>query len=161
VAMGDPARQLQALQAGAIDGAALALPYSVLAVREGFRAWVRTDTLYRAVNTGLVASQRRIDEQRAEVLRLLRAENAAIRFMKTHRDAGIALLARRLEMEPDVAAQVYDGVLEGYPEEPDLEKLRDALEAVIAIERATVGAEVVEKDWADLVDTSLAREAAR
>jgi ABC-type nitrate/sulfonate/bicarbonate transport system substrate-binding protein len=160
IAMGDPAVQWQALQAGAIAAAALTLPYSVLAERDGYRPWVRTETLLRAANTGLVAPQERIDRRRDEVVRVLRAERAAIDWMRTHRDEGAALLATRIEMAPDVARAVYDAGLEAYVDAADLEDVRDAVEAVIATEKAAGGIEGG-KDWNDLVDASLLREAAR
>ena len=160
IAMGDPAVQWQALQAGAVEAAALTLPYSVLAERDGYRPWVRTETLLRAANTGLVAPQERIDRRRDEVVRVLRAERAAVDWMRTHRDEGAALLAARVEMAPDVARAVYDAGLESYVDPSDVEALRDAVEAVIANEAAAGGVEGG-KGWNELVDPSLARDAAR
>ncbi|MBX5492515.1 MAG: ABC transporter substrate-binding protein [Chloroflexi bacterium] len=159
VAIGDPSRQLQALQAGAIEGAALSLPYSVLAQREGFPSWVRTDSLYRAVNTGLVAPQSRIDERREEVLGLIRAERAAIRYLKAERAWGATFVAERFGLEPEVAQAVYERTLEGYPEASDLTALRDAIEDVIATEKAAAGI-TNGKGWTELVDPTLAVEAA-
>ncbi|HLH26137.1 MAG TPA: ABC transporter substrate-binding protein [Chloroflexota bacterium] len=159
IAMGDPAVQWQALQAGAVEAAALTLPYSVLAERDGYRVWVRTDTLLRAANTGLVAPQERIDHRRDEVVRVLRAEQAAVAWMRAHRDEGAALLAAHVDMAPDVARAVYDAGLETYVDPTDLDALRDAVEAVIANESAAGGVEA--KGWNDLVDPTLAREAAR
>jgi NitT/TauT family transport system substrate-binding protein len=160
IAMGDPAVQWQALQAGAVEAAALTLPYSVLAERDGYRVWVRTETLLRAANTGLVAPHERIDRHRDEVVRVLRAEKAAIAWMRAHRDEGAALLAARIEMAPDVARAVYDAGLATYTDTPDVETQRDAVEAVIANEKASGGIEDG-KGWDELVDPTLAREAAR
>ena len=160
IAMGDPAVQWQALQAGAVEAAALTLPYNVLAERDGYRPWVRTETLLRAVNTGLVAPQERIDRRRDEVLRVLRAERAAVAWMRAHRDEGAALLAARIEMAPDLARAVYDAGLESYVDAASLEEVRDAIEAVIANEKATGGIEGG-KDWNELVDASLLPEALR
>jgi NitT/TauT family transport system substrate-binding protein len=160
IAMGDPAVQWQALQAGAVEAAALTLPYNVLAERDGYRAWVRTETLLRAANTGLVAPQERIDRRRDEVLRALRAERAAVAWMHAHPDEGAALLAARIEMAPDLARAVYDVGLESYVEAASLEDVRDAIEAVITNEKATGNIEGG-KDWADLVDPTLLPEAIR
>jgi ABC-type nitrate/sulfonate/bicarbonate transport system substrate-binding protein len=160
VAIGDPAVQWQSLQAGAVEAAALTLPYSVLAEREGYRPWVRTETLLRAANTGLVAPQERIDRRRDEVLRVLRAERAAVEWMRAHPADGAALLAARLEMAADLARAVYDAGLAAYVETQDVEAQRDAVEAVIANERAA-GSVEGDKGWTDLVDPTLAREAAR
>ncbi len=160
IAMGDPAVQWQALQAGAVEAAALTLPYSVLAERDGYRLWVRTETLLRAANTGLVAPQERIDHRRDEVVRVLRAERAAVVWMRAHREEGAALLAAHIEMAPDVARAVYDAGLETYVDVADLEDVRDAVEAVIANEKAAGGADDG-KGWNDLVDPSLLREATR
>ena len=160
IAMGDPAVQWQALQAGAVEAAALTLPYSVLAERDGYRPWVRTETLLRAANTGLVAPQERIDRRRDEVVRVLRAERAAVAWMRGHRDEGATLLAARIEMAPDVARAVYDAGLETYVDAADLDAVRDAVEAVIANEKAAGGVEGG-KNWDDLVDPTLLRDAAR
>jgi ABC-type nitrate/sulfonate/bicarbonate transport system substrate-binding protein len=160
IAMGDPAVQWQALQAGAVEAAALTLPYSVLAERDGYRPWVRTETLLRAANTGLVAPQERIDRRRDEVLRVVRAERAAVEWMRTHRDEGAALLAARVEMAPDVARAVYEAGLESYVDVTDLEALRDAVETVIANESAAGGVEGG-KGWNHLVDPTLVRDTAR
>jgi NitT/TauT family transport system substrate-binding protein len=160
VIMGDPATQWQALEAGAVEAAALTLPYSVLAERAGFRPWVRTESLYRAANTGLVAPQNRLDTRRNEVLGLIRAETAAVRFIKSNRDATTAVMAQRLGLTPEVAAAAYDAALDTFIETNDLEQERDALEAVIAIERAAAPP-AVDKGWTDLVDPAPAREAAR
>jgi ABC-type nitrate/sulfonate/bicarbonate transport system substrate-binding protein len=160
IAMGDPAVQWQALQAGAVEAAALTISYNVLAERDGCRPWVRTETLLRAANTGLVAPQERIDHRRDEVLRALPAERAAIAWMRAHPDEGAALLAARVEVVPDLARAVYDAGLESYVDASDVEALRDAVEAVIANEAAAGGVEGA-KGWADLVDPTLSRDAAR
>ncbi|HLI28088.1 MAG TPA: ABC transporter substrate-binding protein [Chloroflexota bacterium] len=161
VALGDPSRQLQALQAGVVAGAALSLPYSVLALHEGFREWVRTDTLYRAVNTGLVAPESRLVTRRVEVLALIRAERAAIRYLKADPVWSAAFLAERFDLAPEVARAVYARMIEGYVETADLTELRDALEDVIATEQAAMGLDEAGKGWAELVDPTLAAEAAR
>jgi hypothetical protein len=63
-------------------------------------------------------------------------------------------------LAPDLAAAVHEASLGAYPEESDLEVLRDALATAIASERAAAGLEGG-KGRAELVDPGLAREAAR
>jgi ABC-type nitrate/sulfonate/bicarbonate transport system substrate-binding protein len=94
------------------------------------------------------------------VLRALPAERAAIAWMRAHPDEGAALLAARVEVVPDLARAVYDAGLESYVDASDVEALRDAVEAVIANEAAAGGVEGA-KGWADLVDPTLSRDAAR
>jgi NitT/TauT family transport system substrate-binding protein len=157
VTMGDPARQVDAIRAGAVDAVATTLPYIVFLEREGYRVWVRTETLYRALLSGLVARQGRIDGARNEVVGVLQAEADAVRFMRTQREAGAAILAKRLDLPLDVVAAVYEQTLDLYLDTHDPNAARDALEWAIASEQAAAGPEAT-KQWSDLVDTSLARE---
>jgi NitT/TauT family transport system substrate-binding protein len=158
IAVGDAPVQYEALRLGQIDAAMVAMPYPALARHEGFQLLANAPDLVHLPQTGVGALQSKLDSQRDQVKRVVKAEIQALRYIRAQPEATARLIAELFEIDPAIGEQVYalmapvfspDGTVERGPLELLIEQARESAE---------IGAPVA---FEQVADPSLVPEALR
>jgi ABC-type nitrate/sulfonate/bicarbonate transport system substrate-binding protein len=146
IAVGDAPVQYEALRLGQIDAAMVAMPYPALARHEGFQLLANAPDLVHLPQTGVGALQSKLEGQRDQVKRVVKAEIQALRYIRAQPQATARLIAELFEIDPAIGEQVYalmapvfsaDGTVERGPLELLLEQARESadLAAPVAFEQ--------------------------
>jgi ABC-type nitrate/sulfonate/bicarbonate transport system substrate-binding protein len=99
---------------------------------------------------GLSTSQRKIDREPDEIVRMLRALRNAILFLQSQREIGVGLTEKLLKLDRPVAEKFYSLYREQF--NPELSVPESVVEEWIAVgtfrakDKGTVGSQVV-RDW--------------
>ncbi len=151
----------QGLLAGALDGAILAPPYSVLAEEKGLRslAFLGDEVPDAPTINGIVTSDRQIRSKPGQVKRLVRAMHKAVTLYREKKDIATNTIVEEFNLDDAAAAKVYRnavGMLTANGE-VSLDKVRDVLN--MARESGQVGAQPQSAE--EILDFSFLREIRR
>ncbi|HLH24215.1 MAG TPA: ABC transporter substrate-binding protein [Chloroflexota bacterium] len=140
---------LAGLLAGAVDGGLISPPFTVYARRQGLKELVRTADEVEVLQGGLGTSVQRLQERPAEVNAVLRGLLRATRALHEDRALVVQTMAEQFELEPSVAADMYDDVALSFT--PDATASDAVIRREIAAQAAAVGQElaVAPRDVAD------------
>jgi ABC-type nitrate/sulfonate/bicarbonate transport system substrate-binding protein len=83
-------------------------PISVMMKKEGFRLLLHAAGYVDLPLTGLGATTKKLKENPEQVKRVLRALNESLQFIRSNRKETIAIFARWLKLDPEIAADTYD-----------------------------------------------------
>ncbi len=151
----------QGLLAGALDGAILAPPYTVLAEEKGLRslAFLGEEVPDAPTINGIVTSERQIRSNPGQVKRLVRAMHKAVTLYREKKDLAVASLVTEFNLEQEAAAKVYRTALDMLTANGEVtrEKVRDVLN--MARESGHSGAELQKPE--EILDFSFLREIRR
>jgi NitT/TauT family transport system substrate-binding protein len=154
-----PART-QALIAGSVEAAALSSPSDVLAKRAGFRELSNFPREFKSGGAAGTAATVDFLRQRPDTARRwLEASIKGLRYMKADRAGAIAILGSYLELDEDMTAEVYDGVIDAFTTD-GLEN-EDGMRVEIAQNLASLGLEGKTVAPDQVFDLTLTREAGR
>ncbi|HLH24571.1 MAG TPA: ABC transporter substrate-binding protein [Chloroflexota bacterium] len=105
------ANSFAALTSGAVQAAVLSPPFDEQAERQGFRnlAWT-ADYLQRA-QSGLVTTDKQLQERPADVRRMIRATLRSMQYTTAHEAESLALIERDFGIAPDLAEGTYQKVV--------------------------------------------------
>jgi ABC-type nitrate/sulfonate/bicarbonate transport system substrate-binding protein len=157
LAVGDGPVQYEALQQGTIEAAAMSLPWPLLARQDGFSLLVNAADVINMPVAGLGTTQSKIEVQRDQVKRTIKAHIQALRHIRTQQADAIRLIAELFETDHDTAAQAFALILPAFSQDGAVE--REGIEAVVELERE--GDAPVSVTFEQLVDTSLVADAQR
>ncbi|MGH7873927.1 MAG: ABC transporter substrate-binding protein [Candidatus Binatia bacterium] len=103
----------QALIRGSVAAAVLVPPFESRAKAEGFHELANfgKEDLGPFLGGGVSMSDKFIRERHDPATRFLRATWRGLRFFKTNRKGAVAISAKFLSLQPDVAESVYDGIV--------------------------------------------------
>jgi ABC-type nitrate/sulfonate/bicarbonate transport system substrate-binding protein len=107
---GSPDARFAALVAGSVDATVVNSPFEHRAEQKGFRTLLsvrETAEFVRIPIVGLSTTQRKIDKEPDEIVRMLRGQRAAILFLQSQREAGIGLLEKLLKLDRAAAEKFY------------------------------------------------------
>jgi NitT/TauT family transport system substrate-binding protein len=154
---GGSALRLAALQGKRIEGTLLAMPQNKMAVKLGFRELVFMKDLIGIPYVGLSTNLRKIQSERATIVRAIRGTLKAIRFLKENRGEALKIMAGELGIKDrEVANLVYDDAIKLYSDTgipTDASMIED-----IASAKETQGI-TREVSISDVADWRFAREA--
>jgi len=151
---GSAAAQMEQLRQGLAAATLISPPWPITARREGFRLLSNTG---REISYpfGIMATHAsRAADNPAEVKAVIRAILDGNRLIRAERDATIAWIARKFEVEPDVAAESYDMVLETQNDDGAIP--RDAVANYFRVQEEDPALRDVR--YEDVVDTRLLQE---
>jgi len=121
----------QGLAAGALDGAVMAPPYSVLAEEKGFYslAFLGDEVPDAPTVNGIITSDQKIRTRPSEVRRMVRAVLKSVQLYRQKKELALAFLASEFSLDPGSAKKVYaDALAMLTPHgEIGLNKIRDVL----------------------------------
>ena len=132
--IGEEGTLWEALRLGRVQAVPVAPPFPVLAEREGYPLLANAAELFQMPATGVGASVDKLAKSREQVRRVTAAEIQALRYIRAERDATIAFIAQRFEMEPSIAARSYELVLPSFS--PDGRLHREGVELVLELDQA-------------------------
>jgi NitT/TauT family transport system substrate-binding protein len=131
---GSPDARFAALIGGSIDATVVNSPFEYRAELKGFRTLVSVREMAEFVRiplTGISTTQRKIDKEPDEIVRLLRALRAAILFLQSQREIGVGLLEKLLQIDHSAAEKFYALYRDQY--NPDLTLPDSVVEEWIAV----------------------------
>jgi NitT/TauT family transport system substrate-binding protein len=113
VYIGATAVNYQALVRGSVPAAVLLPPFESRAKVEGFRELANfgKEDFGPFLGGGVSVSDKFLRERPDAAARFLRATWRGLRFFKTNRKGSVAISAKFLNLQPEVAESVYDGIM--------------------------------------------------
>jgi NitT/TauT family transport system substrate-binding protein len=131
---GTPDARFAALISRAVDATVVGSPFEYFAEQKGFKTLVSVNEMAELVKipiTGISTSQRKIDKQPDEIVRVLRALRAATLFIQGEREIGIGLMEKTLKLDRSAAEKFYALYREQY--NPELSVPNSVVEEWIAV----------------------------
>jgi NitT/TauT family transport system substrate-binding protein len=131
---GTPDARFAALISRAVDATVVSSPFEYFAEQKGFKTLVSVNEMAELVKipiTGISTSQRKIDKQPDEIVRVLRALRAATLFIQSEREIGIGLMEKTLKLDRSAAEKFYALYREQY--NPELSVPNSVVEEWIAV----------------------------
>ena len=150
---GSPDARFAALLGGSVDATVVSSPFEYRAEQKGFKTLLsvkETAEFVRIPIAGLSTTQRKIDKEPDEIVRMLRALRNAILLLQSQREVGIGQVAKLLRLDRPVAEKFYTLYREQF--NPDLSVPESVVEEWIAVgtfrakEKITAKPQVV-RDW--------------
>jgi NitT/TauT family transport system substrate-binding protein len=150
---GSPDARFAALISGSVDATVVNSPFEYRAEQKGFKTLLsvkETAEFVRIPITGLSTTQRKIEKEPDEIVRVLRGQRAAILFLQSQREIGVGLLEKLLKIDHPAAERFYSVYRDQY--NPDLTVPDSVAEEWIAVgtfrakEKISVKPQVV-YDW--------------
>lgn len=131
---GTPDARFAALISRAVDATVVGSPFEYFAEQKGFKTLVSVNEMAELVKipiTGISTSQRKIDKQPDEIVRVLRGLRAATLFIQSEREIGIGLMEKTLKLDRGAAERFYALYREQY--NPELSVPNSVVEEWIAV----------------------------
>ena len=150
---GSPDARFAALVGGSVDATVVNSPFEYRAEQKGFKTLLsvkETAEFVRIPIVGLSTTQRKIDKEPDEIVRVLRGQRGAILFLQNQREIGVGLLEKLLQLDHAAAERFYGIYRDQY--NPDLTAPDSVVEEWIAVgtfrakEKIVVKPQVV-YDW--------------
>ena len=114
LAIGDEKVMFDAFKAGRADVVVLAPPFSVQLKREGFPILAQTAQYVVIPFSGIGTTTDRIQNHRAQIKRVLKAEIEAMRFIQGNAAGTTDIIRKRFHMDEKLARESYDIVVESF-----------------------------------------------
>jgi ABC-type nitrate/sulfonate/bicarbonate transport system substrate-binding protein len=131
---GSPDARFAALIGGSIDATVVNSPFEYRAELKGFKTLMSVREMAEFVRiplTGVSTTQRKIEKEPDEIVRLLRGLRAAILFLQSQREIGVGLLEKLLKIDRPAAERFYSLYRDQY--NPDLTVPDSVVEEWIAV----------------------------
>ena len=114
LAIGDEKVMFDAFKAGRADVVVLAPPFSVQLKREGFPILAQTAQHVVIPFSGIGTTLERIQNHRAQIKRVLKAEIEAMRFIQANASGTTDVIRKRFNMDEKLARESYEIVVESF-----------------------------------------------
>jgi len=150
---GSPDARFAALLGGSVEATVVNSPFEYRAEQKGFKTLLsvkETAEFVRIPITGLSTTQRKIEKEPDEIVRVLRGQRSAILFLQSQREIGVGLLEKLLKLDRPAAERFYSVYRDQF--NPDLTVPDSVVEEWIAVgtfrakEKINVKPQVV-YDW--------------
>ena len=102
------ADRLTALQAGAIDANIASAPFHVQAEQLGFKSLVILGDFLKYTHAGVGTSLKKIQTDRPQVVRFLKASLKSLRFARAQRDETLKVMEEWLALDKETAVKAFD-----------------------------------------------------
>jgi ABC-type nitrate/sulfonate/bicarbonate transport system substrate-binding protein len=148
----------QALLSGNAQGAMLTQPFDVYAQRQGMHVLARgADVMHDWVSNGMAVNPAWATAHRPELVRFLHVVREAIEYAYTHPADAVAIMSRKLKMDPADAQISYDEVFGRNGMSHDLVLNQKALQNV-ADGVVDIGTLTAAPKLSDIVDLTYVRD---
>lgn len=112
---GSTSNSYSALNAGSVDAATLSIPFNVLLKQKGFNQLASTSNVGVFPNTGLQVPKTKLDKNRTQVKRMVRAFLDSLKHIANEKDRVSDYIQRTWKLSADVAEQTYREFLPSIP----------------------------------------------
>ena len=147
--------QMLALSSGSIQAAMLTPPFDSMMEKKGFRRLVFVGDVLDYPQGGLATTDKKIQENPAQVKRVLRSMLKSLVRIRQDRDEIIGYIAKRWKMDPEFATSSYETMLKAYS--ADGTTSRQSIQSVLNSIKGRSGP----VSLSQVVDFSLLEEAQR
>jgi ABC-type nitrate/sulfonate/bicarbonate transport system substrate-binding protein len=155
IVTGESPTRLAALRAGSIDATPIDVAFAVKAEDEGFRRLVYLGDLIELPLSGIAVMEQKLQTQRDQVRRVVRATVRGLRFMKQNRAETVQMLSDYLRITPGQSARAYDASISSFTDDGMISDKGVLLDVQLTKERLKLTKEI---PLSQLVDWSLVKE---
>jgi NitT/TauT family transport system substrate-binding protein len=155
IVTGESPTRLAALRSGAIDATPIDVAFAVKAEDEGFRRMIYLGDLIELPLSGMAVTDHKLQTQRDQVRRMVRATVRGTRYFKQNRSETVQMLADYLRITPAQAAKAYDTSLNSFTDDGMISDKGVLLDVQLTKERLKMTKDI---PLSQLVDWSLVRE---
>ncbi len=155
IVTGESPTRLAALRAGAIDATPIDVAFAVKAEDEGFKRLVYLGDLIELPLSGIAVMEQKLQTQRDQIKRVVRAGVRGLRFMKQNRNETVQMLADYLRITPSQSARAYDASINSFTDDGIISDKGVLLDVQLTKERLKLTKDI---PLSQLVDWSLVRE---
>ncbi|HEY1234655.1 MAG TPA: ABC transporter substrate-binding protein [Candidatus Binatia bacterium] len=155
IVTGESPTRLAALHAGSIDATPIDVAFAVKAEDEGFRRLVYLGDLIELPLSGMAVTDHKLQTQREQVRRVVRATMRGTRYFKQNRGDTVQMLADYLRITPTQAAKAYDTSVNSFSNDGMISDKGVQLDVQLTKERLKLTKEI---PLNQLVDWSLVKE---
>jgi NitT/TauT family transport system substrate-binding protein len=155
IVTGESPTRLAALRAGSIDATPIDVAFAMKAEDEGFRRLLYLGDIIELPLSGIAVTDNKLQTQREQVKKVVRASLRGSRFMKQNRAETIQMLSDYLRITPSQAAKAYDTSINSFTDDGMFSEKGVILDVQLTKERLKMTKEI---PLSQLVDWSLAKE---
>jgi NitT/TauT family transport system substrate-binding protein len=155
IVTGESPTRLAALRAGSIDATPIDVAFAMKAEDEGFRRLLYLGDIIELPLSGIAVTDNKLQTQREQVKKVVRATLRGTRFMKQHRVETIQMLADYLRITPSQSAKAYDTSINSFTDDGIISDKGVSLDVQLTKERLKMTKEV---PLSQLVDWSVVKE---
>jgi len=155
IVTGESPTRLAALRSGSIDATPIDVAFAVKAEEEGFRRLVYLGDLIELPLSGIAVMDQKLQTQREQVKRVVRATMRGTRYMKQNRGEAVQMLANYLRITPAQAGKAYDASVKSFSDDGMISDKGVQLDVQLTKERLKLTKDI---PLSQLVDWSLVKE---
>lgn len=155
IVTGESPTRLAALRSGSIDATPIDVAFAVKAEEEGFRRLVYLGDLIELPLSGIAVMDQKLQTQRDQVKRVVRATMRGTRYMKQNRGEAVQMLADYLRITPGQAGKAYDASVKSFSDDGMISDKGVQLDVQLTKERLKLTKDI---PLSQLVDWSLVKE---
>ena len=155
IVTGESPTRLAALHAGSIDATPIDVAFAVKAEDQGFRRLVYFGDLIELPLSGIAVMDDKLQSQRDQVKRVVRASVRGLRFMKKNRAETVQMLSDYLRITPAQSARAYDASINSFTDDGIISDKGVLLDVQLTKERLKLTKDI---PLSQLVDWSLVKE---
>jgi NitT/TauT family transport system substrate-binding protein len=155
IVTGESPTRLAALRAGSIHATPIDVAFAMKAEDEGFRRLVYLGDLIELPLSGIAVMDAKLQSQRDQVKRVVRAGVRGARFMKQNRAETIQMLSDYLRITPAQSARAYDASINSFTADGMISDKGVQLDVQLTKERLKITRDI---PLNQLVDWSLVKE---
>ena len=155
IVTGESPTRLAALHAGSIDATAIDVAFAVKAEDEGFRRLVYLGDLIELPLSGIAVMDQKLQMQREQVKRTVRATVRGTRYLKQNRNEMVQMLSDYLHITPAQSARAYDASMSSFSDDGMISDKGVQLDVQLTKERLKLTKDI---PLSQLVDWSLVKE---
>lgn len=155
IVTGESPTRLVALRAGSIDATPIDVAFAVKAEDEGFRRLVYLGDLIELPLSGIAVMSAKLQTQREQVKKVVRAGVRGLRFMKQNRSETVQMLSDYLRITPAQSAKAYDASIKSFTDDGIISDKGVQLDVQLTKERLKITKDI---PLSQLVDWSLVKE---
>jgi NitT/TauT family transport system substrate-binding protein len=155
IVSGESPVRLAAIKAGAIDATAIDVAFAVKAEEEGMRRLLNLADIIDLPLSGIGVTDKKLQTEREQVKKVVRATLRGTRFMKENRAETLAMMTDYLRINPTQAAKAYDAAIGSFTEDGYITDKGVTLDVNLTRERLKLAKEI---PLSQVVDWSLLKE---
>jgi NitT/TauT family transport system substrate-binding protein len=155
IVTGESPTRLAALRAGSIDATPIDVAFAMKAEDEGFKRFLYLGDIIELPLSGIAVMEKKIQTQREQVKKVIRATIRGTRFMKQNRAETIQMVSDYLRITPAQSAKAYDTSINSFTDDGIISDKGVNLDVQLTKERLKMTKEI---PLNQLVDWSLVKE---
>jgi NitT/TauT family transport system substrate-binding protein len=155
IVSGESPTRLAAIRAGSIDATAIDVAFAMKAEDEGFKRLIYLGDIIELPLSGIAVMDKKLQTQREQVKKVVRATVRGTHFMKQNRAETIQMLSDYLHITPSQAAKAYDASINSFTDDGMISDKGVNLDVQLTKERLKMTKDI---PLSHLVDWSLVKE---